>query len=165
MKKTLRCLSFALCAVMLLCAAACGEEQTPAAWRTDVTAQQVSDAVLSKTSAAELLGEQDQTVIELEMDLDLALCTDFAMYMTDSTLDEFGVFCAKDEAGAATVETAVKNYIKRRNDEWTGLYNVDEYPKLEKATTIRCGRYVVYTVLTEAERTAAFDAVKQLLKG
>ena len=163
MKKTVRYLAFALCAVMLLCAVACGEE-TPS-WRTDVTAQQVSDAVLGKTAAASLLSEQDQTVIELEMDLDLALCTEFAMYMTDSTLDEFGVFCAKDEASAATVETAVKNYIKRRNEEWTGMSMADESPKLEKATTLRCGRYVVYAVLTEAERTAAFDAVKQLLKG
>ena len=169
MKKALRYLSFMLCAVMLLCAVACGDESGDPAqadsWRTDVEVSAVVDAVKGKTAAASMLNEQDQTVLELETDIDLTLCTAFAMYMTDSTLDEFGVFRAKDEASAQAVETALKSYLQRRNDEWTGMYNVDEYPKLEKATTLRCGQYVVYAVLTDAERTAAFDAVKQLLKG
>ena len=116
MKKALRYLSFMLCAVMLLCAVACGDESGDPAqvdsWRTDVEVSAVVDAVKGKTAAASMLNEQDQTVLELETDIDLTLCTAFAMYMTDSTLDEFGVFRAKDEASAQAVETALKSYLQ-----------------------------------------------------
>ena len=87
------------------------------------------------------------------------------MYRTSDTLEEFGVVLAKDGASAAQVEQTLTDYLKRRNDEWTGQYMVDEYPKLEKAQVKRDGLYVCYLVLTEQERAAAFEAFDALLKG
>ena len=63
----------------------------------------------------------------------------------------------------AAVEAAVKDYLAQRNEEWTGRYLVEEYPKLRDAEYKVFGRYVVYGILSEADKTALFDAVADTL--
>lgn len=169
MKKTVRLLATLLCLTMVLGAVACGEatdnnSNAKVNWRTDVEVQTLVDAVMEKTDAndLEIVGDG---VIVLETDIDLTVCQQYQVLMPSSSLDEFGVFRANDEAAATAVETALNAYITRRNEEWTGMYNVDEYPKLEDAKVQRYGMYVVYIILDASERTAAFAAVEQLLKG
>ena len=159
-----------LCAVLALCAAGCGAgpaDSQPAdpVWKTDVKVEDLCQAVKDATSLPMSFLLVGPSVIMVETDLDLDLCIEAAMYRTSDTLDEFGVFLAKDEACAAQVEQTLTDYLKRRNDEWTGQYMVDEYPKLEKAQVKRDGLYVCYLILAEQERAAAFDAFDALLKG
>jgi len=54
----------------------------------------------------------------------------------------------------------VEDYLVSRNEEWTGQYLVEEYPKLENAEYRVMGRYVVYAILSEADKETLFNAVE-----
>lgn len=164
--KKLLCL--ALCAALLLMFSACGnEEPTSSAitWRTDVSVETLAAAVKGVSSASDLFEALTPELIVIETDLVAARCTEYALFRTGNTLDEFGIFRSAEEASAAAVEQMMKAYIQRRNDEWTGMYMVEEYPKLEKAQVKRDGCYVLLVILSEEERAAAIEAFDNALKG
>lgn len=48
----------------------------------------------------------------------------------------------------------VRLICQKRNDAWMHTYMVEEYPKLRDAEVKVIGQYVVYLILTEAEKEA-----------
>lgn len=172
MKTVLRMIAGMVCTVLLLGVVGCSSTDNNSdteqeKWKTDVAVDTLCAAVQETSAGATLAEAVDQTTVELEMsEIDISLCTDMGVFMPDGTsLDEFGVFRAKDETSALQVEQMLTNYLHRRNDEWTGMYLIEEYPKLEKAKVQRNGLYVTYVILDEKEASAALKAVKELLKG
>ena len=137
---------FAVLLTAVLLALPSCKENTPS-YRSDKTSPEVDSAV-------------DTDYIRYRMMLDTAIMEDYAIYMqnTGSSLDEIGIIKAIGDDTAA-VEAAVKDYLAQRNEEWTGMYLVEEYPKLRDAEYRVFGRYVVYGILSESEKTALFDAV------
>ena len=79
-------------------------------------------------------------------------------------VDEFGVFKAGTLA-AAEVRSAVEDYLEvLRETSMAALYTPEEVPKLEGAEVRAVGDYVMYCVLSDADRDAAFDAFESALK-
>lgn len=150
---------FAVLLTAVLLALPSCKENTPS-YRSDMTSPEVYSAVAEVVSPDAPMAAVDTDYIRYRMMLDTSIMEDYAIYMqnTGSSLDEIGIIKAIGDDTAA-VETAVKNYLAQRNEEWTGMYLVEEYPKLQDAEYRVFGRYVVYGILSESEKTALFDAV------
>lgn len=160
MKKTILC---ALLAILLLLPS-CGEKEP--VYRTDLTASEISDACAPVLSSAELLAAADEDYIRYRLLLDDSLAESCAVFIQNAgtSLDEFGIAKAPTEDTSA-LEAAVADFLSRRNEEWTGQYMVEEYPKLEAAEYRTFGRYVIYAILSEEDKTAFFAAAEQFIAG
>lgn len=147
-----------LLAAVLLALPSC-KENTPPSYRSDKTSMEVYTAVAVVVSPDAPLAAVDTDYIRYRMMLDTTIMEDYAIYMqnTGTSLDEIGVIKAVSDDTAA-VEKAVKDYLTQRNEEWTGMYLVEEYPKLRDAEYRIFGRYVVYGILSAEDKTALFDA-------
>lgn len=152
-----------LLTAVLLALPSCTKD-TPPSYRSDKTAVEVYSAVAEVVSTDAPLAAVDTDYVRYRMMLDTSIMEDYAIYMqnTGSSLDEIGIIKAIGNDTAA-VEKAVQDYLTQRNEEWTGMYLVEEYPKLRDAEYRIFGQYVVYGILSEAEKTALFDAVSASL--
>jgi DNA-directed RNA polymerase subunit alpha len=125
-----------------------------------------------EVTAGDIIGNQHVSVLNPELHIatlteDVEFNLEFEVRMGkgyvpadmhEGLSDEIGIIKAIGDDTAA-VEAAVKDYLAQRNEEWTGMYLVEEYPKLRDAEYRVFGRYVVYGILSESEKTALFDAV------
>ena len=152
-----------LLAAVLLALPSC-KENTPPSYRSDKTSMEVYTAVAEVISPDAPLAAVDTDYIRYRMMLDTTIMEDYAIYMqnTGTSLDEIGVIKAVGDDTVA-VEKAVKDYLTQRNEEWTGMYLVEEYPKLRDAEYRIFGRYVVYGILSAEDKTALFDAAASTL--
>lgn len=153
----------AILTAVLLALPSC-KENTPPAYRNDKTSMEIYTAVAEVISTDAPLAAVDTDYIRYRMMLDTTIMEDYAIYMqnTGTSLDEIGIIKAAGEDTAA-VENAVKDYLTQRNEEWTGMYLVEEYPKLRDAEYRIFGRYVVYGILSTDDKAALFDAVSAAL--
>ena len=155
---------FAVLLTAVLLALPSCTKNTPPSYRSDKTAVEVYSTVAEVVSTDAPLAAVDTDYVRYRMMLDTSIMEDYAIYMqnTGSSLDEIGIIKAIGNDTAA-VEKAVQDYLTQRNEEWTGMYLVEEYPKLRDAEYRIFGQYVVYGILSEAEKTALFDAVSASL--
>jgi hypothetical protein len=155
---------FAVLLTAVLLALPSCTKNTPPSYRSDKTAVEVYSAVAEVVSTDAPLATVDTDYVRYRMMLDTSIMEDYAIYMqnTGSSLDEIVIIKAIGNDTAA-VEKAVQDYLTQRNEEWTGMYLVEEYPKLRDAEYRIFGQYVVYGILSEAEKTALFDAVSASL--
>ena len=155
---------FAVLLTAVLLALPSCTKNTPPSYRSDKTAVEVYSAVAEVVSTDAPLAAVDTDYVRYRMMLDTSIMEDYAIYMqnTGSSLDEIGIIKAIGNDTAAE-EKAVQDYLTQRNEEWTGMYLVEEYPKLRDAEYRIFGQYVVYGILSEAEKTALFDAVSASL--
>ena len=79
-----------------------------------------------------------------------------------TSIDEFGIFKA-GKMTAKDLQTMIEGYLKILNDSWMN-YQPEEKPKLDGAEVKVVGDYVMYAILSDADRTAAFGAFENALK-
>ena len=79
-----------------------------------------------------------------------------------TNIDEFGIFKAGTMDTAALKEM-IDGYIKILQDSWMN-YQPEEEPKLKGAEVKTVGDYVMYAILSDADKTAAFKAFEAALK-
>ena len=79
-----------------------------------------------------------------------------------TNIDEFGVFKA-EKLSTAELKEMIEGYLKILNDSWMN-YQPEEKPKLDGAEVKVAGDYVMYAILSDADRTAAFGAFESALK-
>jgi len=96
--------------------------------------------------------------------------TDYADYIVNinaygTSVDEFGIFKGSDKAQTTAIADAVKTYLQLRIDTWIPEYMPEEFPKLENAEYKVVGNYVMYAVLSDSEREAAFSSFEGALEG
>ena len=79
-----------------------------------------------------------------------------------TSIDEFGIFKA-GKLTTAELKTAIEGYLQILRDSWMN-YQPEEKPKLDGAEIRVVGDYVIYAILSEADREAAFAAFENELK-
>lgn len=79
-------------------------------------------------------------------------------------IDEFGIFQVKDAADVAAAKETVEAYLQMRKDTWIPEYMPEERPKLENAEIKTVGNYVMYAILWDDGKAAAFEAFESGLK-
>ena len=92
-------------------------------------------------------------------------CMMFSRKETD--VGEFGVFEAEREQDVKSVYAMVQKYFDDRTEGLRALaanYSPEDLQKIDNAGIRVYGRYVVYYILDEADKTAALDAVEDMLR-
>ena len=68
------------------------------------------------------------------------------------SMDECGIFKAKDENARKNLETKLDAYLKARIESWMPEYLPDQFPKIEKSELYVAGDYVIYMILSEENK-------------
>lgn len=154
--------TIALLALTVSLLTACADDST--VYKTNVPAPSLLEACASPLASYSLLSPADEDYITYRMMLDTETVESYAVLIQNAgtSIDEIGVFqCVSDDA--AVVTAMVEDYLTRRNEEWTGQYLVEEYPKLENAEYRVFGRYIVYGILSESDKETLFNTVDNYL--
>lgn len=149
----------ALVMVMLLCACGSGKGK-------DVPVDDVVAAVDEALGKDESLVAVDENYIKGYMKMDVADYDGFTVKINayGANIDEYGVFRAKDSSQAKEIKSAVESYLQLRVDSWMDEYMPEEKPKLTAAEVKTNGNYVMYSILSDADKQAAFGAFDGALK-
>lgn len=166
--RTLVCLLMALCLTLPLVSCDSGN------WRDDLTAARACNAVTDALPAGDGWRQVSENYISPS-----SWGEDYTDYLdkvaeyrivvsenSDMNIDEVGVFLCKSEKDAKAVKEFCENYLNAKTLQLKPLlesYNPDELPKLDYATVNVIGRYVMYSILSSADTTAAGSALEKAL--
>jgi hypothetical protein len=143
----------------------CGGDKT--AYKNDVTVGTVCDTIEATVPAADGYYSSDSDYLGFYFEgADLLIDGyDIRFARASTNINEFGVFKAND-GQAAALKTLCESYLSLKMDRWVAQadYIESEHPKMENAEVRVYGNYVVYTILTKSDKTAAFTAIDGLLK-
>lgn len=152
----------ALFNAMLLTLAACGKNGQ---LRSDVTVADLSAAVEPLIVNASHLDTADVDYLRFNLDGTAGAAERLVrLSISGTSLDEYGIFRAASPEDTGALADACKAYLQKRNDAWMHTYMVEEYPKLRDAEVKVIGQYVVYLILTEAEKEAVTAKITETLK-
>ena len=174
MKQTTRILLCALCAVLLIASlAACNKCGN---WKDDLTSASLSATVKAALPAGDgwdtvsddyispsAWGEDYADYLELVTDYVITISAE-----SDMNVDEMGVFHVENAKDAAKIKSFTQKYLEGKKLRMAPLlesYNQAELPKLDCAKVTVCGNYVLYTILSAEDTTAAHTAFETALKG
>jgi len=161
-------ISLVLCTVLILSllAACAGAGGSKSAYRDDVPVSEIGAAIDTELESGPDMIELSETYIDGSMKMDVSDFEEYCVKIATKgvSIDEYGVFKGLDAKHAKTIEAAAKDYLKSRIDTWMSEYRPEEYPKLENAEVRVCGNYVMYAILSDSERAAAFDTFEASLK-
>ncbi len=134
--------------------------------RDDVTVESIATEIEKSISGSDNLSAADEDFITYQMNADPEKLGEYILKTpkSNSALDEYGIFRAKDAEQLEYIEKSVKDYLKSRREMWDDRYHQEEKPKIEGAVTKTAGTYVVYLILSEAERDSALTAFEYTLK-
>ena len=79
-----------------------------------------------------------------------------------TSIDEFGIFKA-GSLSTDELKEMIEGYLQLLLDSWMN-YQPEEKPKLDGAEVKVVGDYVMYAILSDADRDAAFKAFSDALK-
>lgn len=160
MKRFIRisALILALCLLFASC------NRTPK-YRDDVKTSELADSIKLKIEGGDKLTEIDASFMQSSMGIDATEYEDFSVFITvvGTSINEFGIFRVKDEAHAEELKGKLQDYIDLRNEAWMPEYLPEEYPKLKNAEIKSAGLYVMYAVLSDSEKEAAFKELENML--
>lgn len=163
MKRSVRNISAILSAVLLIALlAACGSSSN---YRDDVPAADIATSVDAVLANGADMKEYSETYITGSMGMDVNEFSEYSVKAASkgATVDEYGIFKGADASSAKQIEASVKEYLKMRVDTFMSEYMPEELPKIENAEVKVCGSYVMYAILSDDERAAAFEAFETAL--
>ena len=155
MKRTIALILALAALACLLCA--CGGKTL----RRDVPVEEIAAAV-DKAIGGEKYSSVDESYVNGRLGVDLTKCDGFVVRL--NVVDEYGVFKAKDADSLKALEKQTQDYLANRLATWMDEYMPEEKPKVENAQCRVIGDYVVYAILSDGDRAAAFKAVEEALK-
>ncbi len=159
-----------LIAVLLLCPILCLTACN--SYRSDVPVNDLTNAILESVSTQGGYTSADTDYVSLEFENAAVIEANVAEWMicastSSETIDQFGIFCVKDGGDVSAVKKEVENYLLAQQLWLEGIlerYSPDEKTKLDNAQVFVYGNYVVFTMLTDADTTAATSTVKTALE-
>lgn len=148
--------------LMLSLLAGCGSSEKV---KNDVPVDTLAAAVTSALGSDDFVAVADY-YYEGSMKMDVS-GFDGRTVMINSkgvNIDEFGIFQVKDAADVAAAKETVETYLQMRRDTWIPEYMPEERPKLDNAEIKTAGNYVMYAILWDDGKAAAFEAFEGNLK-
>ena len=158
MKQSAAVLLCAIALFSLLCA--CGD----AAGTKDVAVSDLSAAVTKAIGKDGSLSASDGMFLGLTKK-SAAEIGDHAVLINvyGTNIDEIGIF-KSGTMSAADLKALADDYLAKRAAAWMEEYMPEEKPKLTAAEVRTVGNYVMYCILSDADKTAAFKAFEDALK-
>lgn len=145
--------------LLLLLLAACGSASTK-----DVPVSQITEAVSAAIGKTDDLIDLDATFLGYTR-LNPEDLGDYAVLVNayGANIDEYGVFKAGTKT-AAELKTVVDGYLESRKAAWMEAYMPEEKPKMMAAEARVSGDYVIYCILSDSDKTAAFQAFENAIR-
>lgn len=170
MKHLTRALSLLLSLCLLGSLVACGgswkdDVQTSALGVTITKALPVGDGWATVNDgyiSSSEWGEDYQVLLDAVSDYCIQISE-----QSDMNIDELGVFHVTSSGDVSKVKAIVETYVSAKKLRMTSLlesYNPDELPKLDAAKVTVCGNYILYTILSASDTSAAHSAFESALK-
>jgi len=159
-----RILCAVLLAAILISAVSCSEKTVT--YKDNLSPPELASLASSELTNAANIDEVDDFYIEASMGIDVSKSeSHYAAIQTGGTeLDEFGIFKMSDETKAEEMKKDLEAYLKDRVDNYDTRYYIEELPKFEKAEVRVFGKYAVFAVLSETDKTAFFTSIEDTLK-
>ena len=132
-----------------------------------VGCERLSQAALSalpQTQKFEEYGELQRSLI-LSDTCKSAQCR-LLYSLPSENIDELGILHAGNDEEAREIYRRTEAYLtdlQENQSAFIASYAPEELPKLEEAEARRMGRYVIYAILSEEDKRAAFSAIEALL--
>lgn len=160
MKRKIYSAAALLLLVCMLCACSSGKSaKTP-------EMQVVADAVGASIDISDMSQIPDEYVENIMgIALDGYVSRNTLMSAVGTNINEYGIFLAKDADQAKTIKDALNAYLEYRESVWMDEYLPDEKPKLDNAEVWQQGNYVMYTILSDADRDAVNAAFEGCFEG
>ena len=157
MKTSLRIISAGVAALLLLgLLAGCGGSGK------NMQVQELVEAVNEALGTEDSMADSDGTFLGLTgADPDTLGRYHILINRYGANIDEYGIFrCGedKDDLSAQQIKALVESYLARRLEIWMEEYMPEEKPKLENAEVRVQGNYVMYCILSDADKATAFKA-------
>lgn len=152
----------ALTLVFALSLSACGG----GAVKNDVPVSELGNSIDSVIDSEGDLLDAPESYITSNMKLDLTTVGEYTVKINSRgvNIDEYGIFKAADDTQLQQLQTMVKDYLQFRIDSWMVEYMPEEFPKLQNAEVKVVGNYVMYAILSDSSKKAAFSAFEDALK-
>ena len=158
-----------LIATLLLCLSMC--LSACSSYRDDVAVNDIATEILNSVSTQGGYTSMDELFLSLEFANPSLIESDVSEWMicasnSQTTVDEFGIFHVKEGGDVDAVKAEVWDYVQATQvklEVFLDMYEPAEKTKLENAQIEVYGNYVVYTILTQEDTTAATKAVKSEL--
>lgn len=161
--QTTRRLSLIIFAALLLATlASCGGDTI----KSDVPVSEIASRVDSVISSGGNMAEADGSYVSGYVGIGADMYSEGTVMVRSMgvNVDEYGIFRCADDKQAEELLTAVKAYLKMRDDSWMPEYMPEERPKVQSAEYKVLGNYVMYAILSEDDKKAAFPAFEECLK-
>lgn len=160
MKRKIYSAAALLLLVCMLCACSSGKSaKTP-------EMQVVADAVGASIDISDMSQIPDEYVENIMgIAPDGYVSRNTLMSAVGTNINEYGIFLAKDADQAKTIKDALNAYLEYRESVWMDEYLPDEKPKLDNAEVLQQGSYVMYTILSDADRDAVNAAFEGCFEG
>ena len=163
LKRKIKFIAAALAIALLLLTmlAACGN----GANTKDVPVSDITAAVSAALDKTDSLTESDGMFLGLTKQSAETL-GDHAVLINvyGTNIDEYGVFKAGGMS-AKELKAVADDYLSKRLNSWMEEYMPEEKPKLTNAEVRVSGDYVMYCILSDADKATAFQAFENVLKG
>ena len=154
----------ALISILLIFSLFAGCGAKTAEVKNDVAVTDISASAASVLSDDALVSvDADYIKGSMKMDVSDYDSYDVKINSKGVNIDEIGIFKAKDAAQVVAVTKAVNDYIQMRKDTWMVEYMPEERPKLDSSEVMILGNYVMYVILSDDDKHAAFNAFKKAL--
>ncbi len=152
------------CAVLALgLLAACGSSGSKV--KDDVAAADVSKAVVAALPADSFAAASETYITGvMKMEVSGFKGYDVEANSKGENIDMFGVFQGSDEKQTAEIKKACDDYLQMRKDTWMPEYMPEERPKMDAAEVKVVGHYVMFAILSDSDKTAAFGAFEKALQ-
>ncbi len=165
-KKLIRILCLCLLVLPVIgCFAGC-DNGSSATYRNDVKVDTIATALIELLPTQDGYYSPDSDYLEFNFDGAAEHIEEYVIDIsaTSTNINQFGIFKAR-EGEAETVKALCDKYIATMTDRWVAQasYIAAEHPKMENAEARIFGNYVVYVMLTAADKAEAFAAVESLL--
>ena len=152
-----------ICALLLLTLlCACGNGGAAA---KDVPVSDITAAVSAALDKSDSLVESDGMFLGLTKQ-GAEQIGDHAVLINvyGTNIDEYGVFKAGGMS-AKDLKAVADDYLAKRLASWMEEYMPEEKPKLTNAEVRVSGDYVMYCILSDADKATAFQAFETAVKG
>ena len=167
MKHTMRTALALLLVLVCVFAVSCGADEGKTDDGTPATMEDVYNAVTGTLADSDKLVDIQDSYLKnfIKADTENYASYKVVVQSISSSIDEIGIFEAKDAADVKAIEDMVDTYLDfYRNEIWDNRYNQDEFPKLRDAERVTAGNFVMYVILGDAERAAAVAAFENAAK-
>ena len=158
----------ALCVTLLLAVLLVGAVACSSHYRSDVAAPAALDAMIASLQSGDdpeyHVADDETYAVYFDADEAYTLVQDcrIAYHNEGTNVDQLGVFRVKEGQSVEPVRRMVQTYVDGQAEYLYGFasnYQRDELDKIEGARVEVYGQYVVYTILSSADRTAATEAL------